>query len=371
MTPPVTSRGLPVRRVLLGVLVAVALGVGLWIAIRPAVAEPGAARVGGPRSNRSAEALEHMVTCAVVDGLVGLVLVSINGFLPAPVRRPGVGAPVPAPWASPRNAPSPPRVPGAPLDLRPGRLAVLHAGRAETDAVVATLLDLAARGLLTVEEQPDTGWALVRARPRPTPREPRPAYEHTLLRAVFRNGERVAVEDLRAVLGSDLGRVQDQLLDDGAARGWFRQEAVAARRWWRRVDRIGWLLSLAAGVFAVVPVLRPTPADALSVLGFLLAAVGTVVLRRVGGRLARRRLPRSAAGDAALTDTNAFRSGLAAARDERWGRTPRAGDVYSPSLPYAVALGMAQPWSDLFAGLRRSGFTWVVAAPAPDPGARG
>lgn len=274
-------------------------------------------------------------------------------------------------------APAPADPPGTtPLDLRPGQLAVLHAGRAEVDAVVATLLDLAAQGFLTVEEQPGgshrgapRGWTLVRARS--GPHDSRLSYEDTLLHAVFRNGDRVAVDDLNATLAPDLGRVQDQLLDDGAARGWFRPEAVRARNLWHRLDRARWTLSLAAGVLVIVPVLRPTPADALPVVGCLVAATGCYVLGRIVDHLARRPLPRSAAGDAVLADTSGFRNALAAARDERWGRTPRTDDLLSRSLPYAVALGLAEPWSDVVARPRRSGFTWVVTDPAAEPGARG
>ena len=78
-------------------------------------------------------------------------------------------------------------LPAAPPDISPGLLAVLHSGGKGTDAVTATLLDLAVRGYLRVEEQGGRwrprGWTLVATAPT-TPDRLAP-HEEALLHNAF------------------------------------------------------------------------------------------------------------------------------------------------------------------------------------------
>jgi uncharacterized membrane protein YgcG len=316
-----------------------------------------------------------VLVLVVVGGLVVLFRV-MRGWVaaaepPAPVARP-VGkaqrlrsaAPMRLEPLTPADGPLPPR------DLRPGQLATLLEGRASTIAVTASLVDLAVRGFLRIEELPGaagraTNWRLVRAQPPPTERLL--PYEDSLLQAVFARRTTVTVGELRNTFARHLAQVQDELLHDAVGRGWFADGALAIQARWRSAGTVGWIVAV-----AIVPVSVLGSFFAGSVLPFgslfvlVLVVIGVGAIGQLVAAIGRRRLARSAAGDAVLAGTEGFRAELAA-RTVSGLRTERASEVFSRSLPYAMVLGLSGHWSRLFEGGARSGALtrspgWYVGA---------
>ncbi|MGY1856935.1 DUF2207 domain-containing protein [Modestobacter sp. SYSU DS0290] len=252
------------------------------------------------------------------------------------------------------SGPVPPQL-TPPQDGRPAQLGTVLDGHAQRHEVTATLLDLAIRGHLRIEETGGTAadgsdgpadWRLVRTGT--DPRDLR-GYERLLLDGVFAEGDVVTLSELQPRFGGLDGRVRAAVYADVVELGWFTADPAAVRRrWYGRGAAL-----LAAGVVLTV-VLAVATTWALAGLGVVLA--GLVVLALAG------RMPqRTAAGAEVHQQVVAFRETLAAsdalARVAAGPVGDLAGDPRARYLPHAVALGVAKE----FAG------TLEAAGPAPAP----
>jgi uncharacterized membrane protein YgcG len=247
--------------------------------------------------------------------------------------------------------------------LRPGQLRLLRDGRADGVAVTATLVDLAVRGFLRIQEvrragiDRPTDWVLVRC---PPPAERLLPYEQTLLSALFPDRELVTMSTLRRSAGQDWRRVQQQLVDDAAGRGWFPQSEVDRRAARLLRGRLLILLGFGLGLgYALLSVagFRLLPSLVLAA-PIVVAAIALGLW--VSHEAARRPWRRSPVGDAVLTDAEPYCAELAAV-DTDGLRPERAAAVFSRSLPYAMALDLATEWSERFARLGQV----VAATPGP------
>ncbi|GAA4735481.1 DUF2207 domain-containing protein [Modestobacter marinus] len=260
-----------------------------------------------------------------------------------PARAPGPGAPQLTP----------------PHDARPAELGTVLDGRAQRHEVIATLLDLAVRGQLRIEEtdpddpddaeqgdggQDDDGpdddgvpsdWRLVR-----TPADPRGLrpYERQLLDDVFADGAVVRLSDLQSRFTAVESRACAAMYQDVVERGWFRADPAAVRRRWY-VLGAGVLV---AGVVLTV-VLAATSTWALAGSGVVLAGL---VLLGLAGRMPQR----TPEGAEVHERAAAFRDHLAAS-DAPWVADleqlagPARTDLRLRHLPHAVALGVAEEWT--------------------------
>ena len=123
-----------------------------------------------------------------------------------------------------------------PAGVRPGELGALIDQRAETLHVTATVIDLAVRGYLTIEElvksrkkQPGD-WKLTRLRGRST-KELR-GYESKVYGSLFRSGRVVRFSQLRKTFGEDSADIKSMLEDDVTDQGWFRDRPTKVRAKW-------------------------------------------------------------------------------------------------------------------------------------------
>ena len=124
-----------------------------------------------------------------------------------------------------------------PDELRPAQVGVLIDESADPLDVTASIVDLAVRGYLKIEEIPDTGWfskgdwRLTRLDAEDSALQP---YEKRLRNALFESGDEVLLSDLKQNFYDDLKQIQDDLYDDSVTQRWFV----------RRPDRtraVGWL----------------------------------------------------------------------------------------------------------------------------------
>ncbi len=266
------------------------------------------------------------------------------GLLPAPGQEAAVGARGRAP-VSVRFTP--------PEGFRPGQLGTLVDEHADPHDVTATIVDLAVRGYLRIEDvsEPDAAakdrdWRLVRldhhAHDALLP------YERRLLDAVFDDGDAVHLSDLRTTFASAMSAVQAALYDDVTERGWFRGNPSAVRTRWALAG-IGVVV---LGVLATVALAIWTSA---ALVGVAVVLVGILVTA-----LTRAAPARTADGSAVLAQAEGFRLYLATAEAEQL-RFEEGEDLFSRYLPYAVAFGLTERWARVFADLAAQGRT------VPDP----
>ncbi|MBI2237270.1 MAG: DUF2207 domain-containing protein [Actinobacteria bacterium] len=240
----------------------------------------------------------------------------------------------------------------APPDgLRPGQVGTLIDEAANPLDVSASIVDLAVRGYLVIEEIPKEGWfgkpdwRLVR---RKAP-EGLLEYERLLLEGLFEDGSEVELSELRTEFSQRFKKVQDALYDEAVAKRWFARRPDKVRRFWSG-SGTGILLLGGGLVFAAARWthlgLVPIP---IVVAGFLLL---------VGARWMPRR---TAKGTGLTRRVLGFRRVIEATETD-FSRFLERENLFSKFLPYAIVFGCTEKWAERFAAIGEQPDTsWYVS----------
>ncbi|MEE6287280.1 DUF2207 domain-containing protein [Georgenia sp. MJ173] len=252
-----------------------------------------------------------------------------------------------------------------PDGLRPAEVGAIHDKHTNAQQMSATIIDLAARGYLRIEETPAAGllkrtdWDLV-ATPETAPTDTLRIYEELLLQSLFRGRRRVRLSSLRNSFALTLKQVQGKLADDIDARSLFvkpiQRDGRTSRPFrvvllvfvWMLVGQ-GVVISIGAGSVGIV----------IGAVGGLAVAFG---LATALTRKARRQ--RNAAGRALYEQGRGFELYLGTAEGHQL-RFEEGEDIFSRYLPYAMVFDVAERWAGIFEQLRQQGYrvtepTWYV-----------
>jgi hypothetical protein len=227
-----------------------------------------------------------------------------------------------------------------PDGVRPGQIGTLIDEQADVIDVTATIVDLAVRGYLLVEEHA-RDWSL-RKLERPT--DDLLPYERTLFDALFSGRDSVRLSELGGTFAADLARVRGALYDDVVKQGWFTRRPDTVRTRW---TTIGMALT-ALGVVGTVALALFTD---LALTG-LAVVIGGAALS-VGGQYMPAKTSR---GATVLAHTIGFRAYLT--RGEAVDVEPRQRiAMFSRYLPYAIVFDNVQKWAKTVedAGARAEG----------------
>jgi hypothetical protein len=287
----------------------------------------------------------------------------------------------------------------APPDgLRPGQVGTLIDERANPVDVTATIVDLAVRGYLRIEEIPKKGlfgkpdWWLAK---RKEEDDSLLRYERILFNGLFSGADSLDVEDALAEVsvpddaepedpaptrpdvpalapsGPDLARirlsslrkhfylrmrqVQDALYQDATRRKWFAGRPDKVRATWAKW---GWL-TFGVGTGAMFLVAAKTHLGLLAVP----FAIGGLVLIR-GSHLMPRRTPK---GTGLVGRVLGFRTYIETA-ESREAQFAEQENLFSKYLPYAIVFGCTEKWARAFKGLADQAgaatSSWYVGANA-------
>ena len=244
-----------------------------------------------------------------------------------------------------------------PEGFRAGQLGTLVDEIADPHDVTATIVDLAVRGYLVIEqtESPDErgsggAWRLARV-PAMQDRYLLP-FERLLMQEIFAGREAVNLTGLRTTFAASMSQVQDALCEDVTSRGWFRGNPKQVRTAWLgagvALTVLGVLMTVVLAIWTSLALLGVP----LVVAGVLLAAVSKVAPAR------------TADGTAVLAQALGFQHYLATAEANQL-RFEEDEDLFSRYLPFAVAFGLTERWAKLFAELAAQGRalpepTWYV-----------
>ena len=241
-----------------------------------------------------------------------------------------------------------------PEDLRPGQVGTLIDEEANTLDVSATIVDLAVRKYLVIEELPKK-WLLGKADWKLT-RTPADAggllpYERTLLNGLFEDGDEVELSDLRKTFAARLQKVKDALYRDVVERKWFFRPPDRVRQVWLG---IGSAVLLAGIAITVLLAVRTT---------FALLGIPFVI----GGLLlvfgAKRMPARTAKGTAIARRVNGFRTVIETA-EEHTAKWAEQENVFTRFLPYAIVFGVTDKWAKAFESLGQmpaDDMSWYVS----------
>ena len=224
-----------------------------------------------------------------------------------------------------------------PDGVRPGQIGTLLDEQADVIDVTATIIDLAVRGYLLIDEQPRQtydapDWLLVR-RPDAALAELLP-YEQALHDAIFDGRDAVLLSQLSGSFATHLSKVRDALYTDVVRQGWFARRPDTVRGRW---STLGLALSV-VGIAATVALAWYT---SLGMIGLGLIIAGAALA--LGGRY----MPaKTAKGSTALAHTLDFRRHLLTGEFSHVPEAQRV-ELYSRYLPYAVIFDGIDHWSRL------------------------
>ena len=237
-----------------------------------------------------------------------------------------------------------------PQGTRPGEIGTLVDEKADAVDVTATIVDLAVRGWLRIEEVPREDpskkvddWTLVRLRRGSEGLLP---FEATLLADLFEKGQEVRLSDLRTTFAASLENVQSLMYDHVTDVGWFSANPKKVRGRWMAV---GILISLVGAMLAFLAYAELDTVPGLALVGVVGVLLGILVIAL--GRAAPARTPD---GTAVLAEALGFRRYLATAEADQI-RFEEGQDLFSRYLPYAIVFGLTDRWARVFAELAARG----------------
>ena len=228
-----------------------------------------------------------------------------------------------------------------PDNLRPGQVGTLVDEVAGPLDVSATIIDLAVRKYLTIEEIPKehwfghTDWKLTRL---PLD-DPLLRYERLLLDALFAGTTgTVLLSSLKTKFHESLVKVEGALYDDAVSRGWFLRRPDKARGFWHGIA----LLALLLGIGLTLLLAWRT---SFGLLG--LPVVAAAILLSGVSHAMPRRTPK---GTGTTHRVLGFRRFIAESERDR-AKFAEQKQLFSEYLPYAIVFGVVDRWAKTFEGL--------------------
>lgn len=225
-----------------------------------------------------------------------------------------------------------------PPGLSPAETGTLVDDRADMKDITATIVDLARRGHLTIEEQEGKEYLLKR---RSGGEEPLKSHESLLLNGLFSGSSTKKLSDLSNHFYKELPEIHAALYGSLMNRGC----------WWGRPTFVrGSWAAVAAALFVA-------GWFALFSEAFLLAAAlwGSGLIVGLFVPFMPKRTPE---GARILEQTLGFREFLKRTDQDRLRRESDPGALFERMLPYAMALGVADRWARSFEGIYSVRPTW-------------
>ncbi|MER5619532.1 DUF2207 domain-containing protein [Streptosporangium sp. NPDC002544] len=235
----------------------------------------------------------------------------------------------------------------APPDgVRPGQIGTLMDEQADVIDVTATIVDLAVRGYLRIDEQPrqtyeTPDWRLVRLPAAQV--SSLMAYELELYDAIFDGRDTVLLSELRGSFGAKLGKVREALYRDVVKQGWFARRPDTVRTRW---TTLGVLLT----VLGVLTTFALAWLTTYGLLGLALIIAGAALA--VGGQY----MPaKTAKGAGALAHTLGFKEYLSGGDITDDVPTAQRVELFSRYLPYAVIFDSVDRWARVVSSVTGNG----------------
>jgi len=241
-----------------------------------------------------------------------------------------------------------------PGDLTPAEVGVIVDNRADLRDITATLIDLAVRGHLTIEEREErhllglgTGKDYVFER-RDLPGGHLAPHESALVRAVFGGRRTRRLSDLKDRFYKDLPELKSTLLATLIEHGVYTESpAMVAGKY----VGLGFLVGIVI-FFGGLLAQAVLPLAMGAVLGAAIASAFVIV---VFGLFMPARTKR---GTELLRQVKGFEEFLTRVESDRYRRKITGPEMFEKCLPYAMALGVAAQWARAFRDLYREPPDW-------------
>jgi uncharacterized membrane protein len=243
-------------------------------------------------------------------------------------------------------------LPHPPSDLPPGVVGTLLDETADMQDIIATIVDLARRGVITMQEVQEKGFLGIGARTdfvfeQRDHTEPLRSYENRLLQELFRGRPSQRLSSLKEKFYTAIPGLQDQLYEEVVNEGFFQRSPETTRRIYAIIGVIGLIFSAVLGFFALATMAVFAEAALCIPFGLGVVSLGMIIFGRA--------MPRKmTAGSEAGARWRAFKRYLENIED--YTDLEQAKGIFDSYLPYAIAFGLEKSWVEKFSR---------VDAPAP------
>lgn len=263
-------------------------------------------------------------------------------------------------WLWSRVGRDPSRLPVVVQYEPPGPLTPAEAGTLLDESVdmrdiTATVVDLAVRGHLKIEEKEDEAlFGLIKRKDfifhmldgPATP--PLAAHERSVYHGIFATGRDVRLSELEHRFYKYLPAIRDQVFSNLVTRGLYRTRPDKVKGAWAVGGVVLGLIIVFGGV-SIAPSLSMTPVP------FFLAALLTGVIM-IG--FAQIMPARTVAGARSLEKLMGFEEFLRRVDGERFERVVKTPELFEKYLPYAMAFKVEKRWAHAFQDIYREPPQW-------------
>jgi uncharacterized membrane protein len=248
-----------------------------------------------------------------------------------------------------------------PKGLTPGESGTLTDESVDMRDITATVVDLAVRGFLRIEEQEEAAFfGLFKNREfifhREKPRSEWTAllpHERSVLDGIFGgHGDRVPLSSLENEFYKTIPEIKTGIMDQLVTRGFYRT----------RPDRVRGLWAVAAIVAGAATAILGSIVGAkfaLTPVPFIIAAVLIAIIIMVVGS----QMPaRTFAGARTLEKVLGFGEFLERVEKDRFERVVKTPEMFERFLPYAMAFGVDKQWARAFQDIYTTPPSWYTGA---------
>jgi uncharacterized membrane protein len=247
-----------------------------------------------------------------------------------------------------------------PGNLTPAELGTLIDNRPDIRDITASIVDLAVRGYILIEESKQEQFFGLFSKSEYTFHRRKPAsdwsqllpHEQKLLEGLFQGRETVMLSELQNKFYKELSGIKDRIYD----------QLVARRFYLRRPDRVK-VIYVAAGI----------------AIGFLVGFVGAAINSALGAGASSAVVAglltggiivafaffmpaRTAEGARALEGVLGFEEFLTRVESDRFERVIKTPQMFEKYLPFAMALGVEKNWAGAFRDIYRQPPEWYRGA---------
>jgi hypothetical protein len=248
-----------------------------------------------------------------------------------------------------------------PPGLTPAEAGTLTDESADMRDITATIVDLAVRGHLRIEEREESKlFGLVKDREfvfRRTepeqPAQPLKSYESAVLEGIFKDGAReVELSDLKNEFYKNLGNIKSGIMDRLVQQGLYARRPDHVRgRWIGLGGALAFIIAMGGGALASEIGLAPV---SVVVAGI---AIGLIVVI-IGYHMPAR----TVAGARTLEKVLGFAEFLERVDKERFETVVKTPEMFERYLPYAMAFGVEKKWAAAFKDIYLEPPTWYAGS---------
>ena len=248
-----------------------------------------------------------------------------------------------------------------PDGMTPGEAGTLTDESADMRDITATMVDLAVRGHLKIEEKEesklfglvkDKDFIFHRTRPKTEDRQLL-RHEQAVLEGIFRQNQlRVELSDLKNEFYKELDTIKAGILDHLVSQGYYGKRPDSVRGKWIA-------LGVVSGVITVFGGSAMSARFGLTPVPFFVAGLAiTLIICIIGYHMPARTI----LGARTLEKVLGFSEFLERVEKERFERLVKTPEMFERFLPYAMAFGIEDKWARAFKDMAMESPTWYVGS---------